>query len=139
MDRELKAVLDTNIFISILIGKGKTLSKIYEFFLDAKFTPVLSLPLYSEIIEVITRGKFKGCFKEKEEKFKELLKTDTIFVIPSSKLDISRDPKDNMVLETALEAKANFIVTGDKDLLSLKAFPISIITPKKFLEHLLMK
>ncbi len=48
---------------------------------------------------------------------------------------VCRDADDNMVLATAIAAKANFIVTGDDDLLVLKKFEdISILSPRQFFE-----
>jgi uncharacterized protein len=50
---------------------------------------------------------------------------------------ICRDPNDDMVLATGMAAKANLIVTGDQDLLVLKAYEgIDIISPRRFLERL---
>lgn len=48
---------------------------------------------------------------------------------------VCRDPKDNKILETALEGNAQYIVTGDPDLLVLKQFQgIRIVEPREFLE-----
>ncbi len=57
-------------------------------------------------------------------------------VIPKEKVDaVEEDKKDNMVLECALEAKAEFIVTGDHHLRTLKEFRnITILTPREFIE-----
>ena len=50
---------------------------------------------------------------------------------------IKDDPKDDMVLECAVEGKADFIVSGDPHLLKLKEFrSIKIVTPKQFLDLL---
>ncbi len=58
-------------------------------------------------------------------------------VFPSKRLNLCRDAKDNMVLECCLEAKAGFLLTGDKDLLEIKNLPFSlkILSPKEYLEH----
>jgi predicted nucleic acid-binding protein len=56
-------------------------------------------------------------------------------VIPIEKISLCRDIEDNKILECALAGKVDFIVSGDKDLLSLHLFKnIPIITPRKFLE-----
>lgn len=50
-------------------------------------------------------------------------------------ITICRDPKDNKLLELAVSGNANFLVTGDKDLLVLNPFRgIEIIVPRDFLE-----
>jgi uncharacterized protein len=61
-----------------------------------------------------------------------------ILVNPRRKLSICRDPEDNMVLECCLEARASFLVSGDKDLLDLRDLPfaLKVLTPRQFLETL---
>lgn len=133
MKKELKVVIDTNVIISAVIGRNPTLIKIYNAFINNLFTPVFSPSLQEEIFNVIKRPRIRRYFRGQEiEKFEELIKVDAIFVIPTKKLSLCRDPKDNIVLETAI-ARANFIVTGDKDLLILKScLGIPIINPREF-------
>ena len=63
--------------------------------------------------------------------------TKTIVVHPRKKISVCRDPSDNMLLECCLESEADFLITGDKDLLDLKALPftLTILTPRKFIEQ----
>jgi putative PIN family toxin of toxin-antitoxin system len=57
--------------------------------------------------------------------------------IPKTLNAVPRDPEDNAVLECALESKAEFVVSGDKDLLVLKVFRgVQIVRAKEFLEIL---
>jgi putative PIN family toxin of toxin-antitoxin system len=57
--------------------------------------------------------------------------------IPKSLEAVPRDPDDDMVLECAIEGRAQFIVTGDKDLLVLKTFrDIQIVRASEFLKIL---
>lgn len=134
MTKELKVVIDTNVIISAVIGKSATLVKIYNSFVNNLFTPILSPSLQEEILNVVKKPHLRRYFRAREiKRFKELIKVDTILVIPTKKILICRDAKDNILLETSLEAKADFIVTGDKDLLVLKSFfGIPIIEPHKF-------
>ena len=62
--------------------------------------------------------------------------TKTIVVHPREKISVCRDESDNMLLECCLESKADFLITGDKDLLDVKALPfaLTILTPRKFIE-----
>ena len=62
---------------------------------------------------------------------------NTIRVIVTGKLSgICRDPKDDFILECAETGKADLIVTGDKDLLSLKTYgAINIFTPRQYLDN----
>lgn len=137
MKEEIKVVIDTNVFVSALIGKSQTLLRLYNAFIDSEFTPILSLPLYLELLEVINRPEVNRYFRPGEaERLKELLSIDTIFVVPTHEINVCPDPEDNLILECALEG-ADFIVTGDKALLDLKSFHhIPILTPKEFLSRL---
>ena len=62
--------------------------------------------------------------------------TRAILVNPRRKLSICRDAEDNMLLECCLEAKARFLVSGDKDLLDLRDLPfdLRVLTPRQFFE-----
>ncbi len=54
-------------------------------------------------------------------------------VSPDQKVNVCRDKKDNFLIESALEGKADYLVTGDDDLLLLNPFQnIKIIKPKDF-------
>jgi len=61
----------------------------------------------------------------------------TIVVYPRKKIFLCRDPEDNMLIECCLESKANFLTTGDKDLLDMKplTFQLKILSPRKFIEQ----
>lgn len=58
-------------------------------------------------------------------------------VNPKRKFQICRDPKDDMLLECCIEAKADFLVTGDADLLNVAELPsnLRIVTAREFLEE----
>jgi len=57
-------------------------------------------------------------------------------VHPVQKIHICRDPKDDIVLECCLAAKADFLITGDKDLLEIDtlSFELKIVSPGAFLK-----
>jgi hypothetical protein len=71
--------------------------------------------------------------KVNHEQFKALITGIAAFasvarvVFPQKTLSLCRDPKDNMVLECCHEAKADILVTGDRDLLELKDLPFPLI------------
>jgi putative PIN family toxin of toxin-antitoxin system len=65
-----------------------------------------------------------------------LLKTNAHFVPSIPKIEICRDKNDNMVLGTALAGEAEYIITGDKNLLDIKKYKkIKIVTAKDFLKE----
>lgn len=102
---------------------------------DGKYQLFVSKEILDEIFDVLSRGKFKlerriiSLFLHEIEEASEL-------VFPSEKVfDVVRDIDDHMILECAIEASADAIVTGDKDLLVLKAFKnISILQASEFLD-----
>ena len=77
-----------------------------------------------------------------KEQFKALIVgiasfvSKAIVVSPRKKLFICRDPEDNFVLECCLEAEADILISGDKDLLEIKNLPfkLKILTPRMYLK-----
>lgn len=114
-----KIILDTNLWISFLISKK--LDTIDELLLRGKITLLFSQELIEEFTNVTLRPKFKKYFS-KEDILKLLSFFDLYgkLIIISSSIEICRDFKDNFLLNLAVDGKADFLVTGDEDLLSLK-------------------
>ncbi|MBU3934129.1 MAG: putative toxin-antitoxin system toxin component, PIN family [Candidatus Omnitrophica bacterium] len=136
----LKAVVDTNVFISGLL-KSPSCRKIIDCLKKSKFILIISPQILDELIGVIARPKFHNVIVRKTaEKLIETIKTQASLVKPSQRVDvIKEDSADNRFLEAAIEAKADFIISGNKHLLLLKAFRnIPIVTPAKFLKMLKM-
>jgi putative PIN family toxin of toxin-antitoxin system len=131
----LKAVFDTNIFISAFAIPGGKAEEAYLLGLKGRFILCSSIPILTE-----TAQKLREKFGWDEDKITHLLRTIAgvaIIVKPHSHFHLLPDEPDNRVLECAEEAKADFIVTGDKHLLSLKHFQnIDIITLSDFLKKL---
>lgn len=133
----MDAVVDTNIFISGLLGSGPC-RKIYLSFKEGRFNLFISEILFEELKFILERPKFNLLINRQErEEMLSFIKFRAVFDKPKEKVNICRDIKDNKVLECALETNPNFIVTGDTDLLVLKTFRgIPILKPKEFLTHL---
>jgi len=127
-------VVDTNIFISALL-KSKNCAKILEALKQNKFQLVISKKMTEEFLFVVERPNFEFSESEKIELKELLIEKSKSLLNPAEKISVCRDEKDNMVIECAVDGNADFIVTGDKDLLVLKSFrKIPIITPRKFLK-----
>ena len=129
-----KAVVDTNVLIGIFLGSHNCLA-VREAFLAGLFDIVISPELASEFIVACRKPKLSKLIHPQDvTDTMELLKSDAEWVAPRVKIAASRDPKDNPVLECAVAGKADFIVSGDKDLLDLNSFQkITIINPRQFL------
>jgi len=116
----MKAVFDTNIFISAFIIPGSQGEKAFLLARQRRFELYTSVPILTE-----TANKLREKFNQSEEDIKEALKMISRaaeVLKPSIKLDVLEDVPDNRILECAVEAKADVIVTGDRHLLKLKKF-----------------
>ena len=141
----MKIILDTNIYISAFCFGGNCI-KVLEIIQSFNFEIFLSNEIYEEIRAKFLDGRvekiLKGKFIEKDAiKFLDLIKLSTLNHNPKTKTTLCRDPKDNIILELAGEIGANYIITGDKDLLVLNPFvagnqKTQIVTVSQFLEIL---
>ena len=130
--QELKVVIDSNIIVTILKGPH-SLSAIYSAFKTGRFKLIVNAELLKELAFVLSRPRLRISAADIKELFK-LIKMRAIRVdLGQEAITICRDPKDNFILQLAVESKADLIVTGDKDLLVLSPFRrIAIIKLKEF-------
>jgi putative PIN family toxin of toxin-antitoxin system len=131
-DNTVRVVIDTNIWISFLIGK--TLSGLSEAIISGQVIVLFSNDLFSELIEVLNRPKFKKYFSASaiEELIALLYEKDELIEIINN-FNQCRDPKDNFILDLAVSGHANYLVTGDADLLILNPFHgVEIISYQAF-------
>lgn len=129
----MKVVIDSNLFISSLFGK--ITSKLVQDIVIQKFNLVTSQKQINEICGVLRRPKFQNKISEKQVNEIEqiIIKHGTLVDTPGIIFDC-RDPKDNFILEMALNGKADFIITGDSDLLELNPYKeIKIIKFSEFI------
>ena len=130
-----KATLDTNILISALGWRGNP-KQVFDKIVNGEVELVISNEQFNELSEAIEYPKFQFTQQQKD-RFKSLVLELSNFVKPLERIDaVKKDPDDNMVLEAAVAGNAEYIVSGDSDLLKLKEFRgIKIRTPRKFLEE----
>ena len=130
--KSIKVIFDTNVWISFLIGKR--LSFIKNHISSGQISIVTTEQLLKEIMEVTSRERLKKYFpKESVTELLELLDTIAEKVKIKSTHFINRDPKDNFLLDLIDFSKADYLVTGDKDLLVHNPFKSAIIlTPANF-------
>ena len=131
----MRVVLDTNIFISSILG-GR-LKIIVDEWKAGKFKLIVSEAIAREYLDVINRPKFKIPQIEIVTATEYLLK-NAEFVTPEEKIVvIVADSTDNKFLEAAVAGKVNYIVSGDGHLLDLGSFrDIPIITARDFIDLL---
>lgn len=131
-----KVILDTNLWISFLISEN--FSQLNEYIENESITFIFSKELIEEFIEVASRPKFKNFFDNQDiEKLLEKFDLFGKLIDINSDLQYCRDIKDNFLLNLAVDGKADFLVTGDNDLLVLKKIKnTKIITFKELIKHL---
>jgi putative PIN family toxin of toxin-antitoxin system len=132
----IRVIVDTILWISWLISRD--LKKLDKIFLDKKTKLIFSLELLEEFIEVANRPKLRKYFKKEDlEVLIGLIDEKAEFISVKSNLDLCRDPKDNFLLSLAIDSKANYLLTGDNDLLELKTLKqTQIITIADFIQRL---
>lgn len=131
----MKAVFDTNVFISALVFGGipRNILLLAD---EGRFELVVSKQILAELRGIL-RTKFRYGRKELDE-VETILTSVGIVVDPRHKIrKITADPEDNMVLECAIEGDVDYIVSGDKHLLDLKTYKrVKILSPASFFDSL---
>jgi uncharacterized protein len=135
--KKIKVVFDTNVWISIFLKKA--LSEEFAQIND-QISLFISKDIILEISKVLMYPKISKILKESGILEKEILQAiskNSTIVNPNIKLKvIDEDTEDNKILECALTAKADVIVTGDKHLLIISKFrKTKIVTPREFLDY----
>jgi len=118
-DRLIRAFIDTNIWISALITLGGPPARILRAFLDNRFVPVISQPFLAELEEVLQRDRIRRRLQYSDDEVVSILESLAEIGIPGypiGTLRLCRDPKDDIMLETAIEGGANYIVTRDDNM-----------------------
>lgn len=135
--KNIKVIFDTNVWVSFLIGKR--LSFISRYISSEQIKIITTEQLLNEIKEVTSRERLKKYFPQQSvSELIELLETiaDKVEISPTH--FINRDTKDNFLLDLIDFSKADYLVTGDKDLLLHNPFKTAtILTPADFEKVLL--
>lgn len=142
MKNDLRAVIDTNVLISGLFGiKNSPSFKILQSIRAQKIILVVSPVILEEVGDVVNRNRIvkltKMSLDERVDFIDMLIERSDVTVGKQLVGRVGRDIKDDKFLACAVEGKANFLITGDGDLLVLKEYEgIKIVTPRKFLRIL---
>ncbi len=134
--RTIKVILDTNIWISFLITKNfNSLDKLID---EGKVKLIFSEELIEEFITVVKRPKFDKYFTNSDIiSIINLFNTYGKLVKVSTNNTECRDLKDNFLLNLAIDSKADYLVTGDSDLLVInKIKKTKIITFKELIKSI---
>ena len=141
MEHKLRAVVDTNLFISGLFGKDTLSATLQNLWINREFELATSIEILREVSRVLQYPRIRERFQPKKEtirRFFRLIFRKAVVTKGLYKTDrITADPTDNIFLACALEAKADFIVSRDPHLRNLKQFHgIKIVDVKEFVERI---
>lgn len=130
----IRAVIDTNLLVSYALTKGPTLSRLVIHWEKGAFVYLTSSPIIKELKEVLKRPYLREKMAANPQLLIDIAEADTEQVTGKLVLEgVCRDPKDDIFIACAVEGEADYIVTGNKDLLDLDEYRgIKIVRPGEF-------
>lgn len=133
-NRDCRIIIDTNLWISFLISKE--FEKLDSLLLTQKCTLLFSRELIDEFLEVVERPKLRKYFDSEDvENLLTVIHEIAEFVDVSSNIIFLKDSKDDFLLSLAKDGKADYLITGDKELLNVEKFgSTEIMTMTDFLK-----
>jgi uncharacterized protein len=131
----LKAVFDSNIFVSALAMPGGQAERAIDLVLDARVNLCISKEIIHEVLGVLAQKFSKG--PEELSRTAMFLSELAELVVPRKKLAVLGDEPDNRILECAATGNADVIVTGDRAMLNLKQYQeVRILSLRQFLDEI---
>ncbi len=137
----LKAVLDTNQFISGLIVKEGVPAQVLDVWHRGVFTLLTSSAILAETREVFSYPRIRKKYRLSQQDIDDFItQVEKAAVLTPGRLALSvvkEDPDDDMILACAVEGGADYVVSGDPHLLKMRSYEgIPIVTPRDFLTRL---
>ncbi len=128
----MRVVFDTNVLVAAFVVEG-VCSKILQRARKKQFHLIVC-PIIVQEFERVLLKKFFATREEVRNALQVVLEATHSTIHPSPlNQPVCRDPDDDAILACALEAKADYLVTGDTDLIELKAFKrLRIVSPRDF-------
>ena len=135
----MRATLDTNLYVTACISPNGPSARIIALWRNDRFDLSTSDPVLAEFDDVLSRDRIRRLVRQPPGWIAALrrdLHDRAMRVIPEA-VQAARDPADDPILGTAVAASADYLVTGDRDLLDLGSFRgIPITTARQFLDLL---
>lgn len=133
----MRIVIDTNILISAVFFGGIP-RNIIDLVINEKISACMNEEILSEYEDTAFKMNAKGKWHINQEIFDRFL-SEVELVGTETVVDVCRDPDDNKFIACAVDAKAIYIVSGDKDLLTVGNYDeIEIVTATEFYERYLL-
>ena len=128
----LRVILDTNVIVSGLLHSEGTPAVLLKLAVAKQFRCFVSESLLVEYTEVLGRRYFR-LDRQRVVRFMKDFSELVVVVAPRKKLAVSRDSGDDKVLECAVEARADFIITGNTRDFPMQYHGVRVVKPKDFL------
>jgi len=136
--KKLKVVLDTNTILSALLCREGNPAQVLVKAGSGEIINHISKDILKEVKEVLSRPKIVERTTDHERRYLiHFIESTSVLVTPKKKLNvITEDAADNKILECAKEAKAGYIISGDRHLLKLNEYEeIKIVPSSEFLKR----
>jgi uncharacterized protein len=127
-----RVVIDTNVVVSGLLRPKGAPATILDSAIAQRFRFFVSEPLMEEYREVLARD-YLHLDQSRAARFIKALREVAMPVVPRKKIAVAPDPDDNLVIECAVEAGADFVVTGNVRHFPLQFHGVRVVTPRDFL------
>jgi len=133
----LYAVIDPGVLVSALVAPKGAPGQLLDLVLEQRFELVASPRLIGELTGVLLRERFRryASAAEVHEFVADLAAVATLVPDPPDPAPIARDPNDDYLIALAVAARADMLVSGDRDLTDLAEPPVPVLTPRAFLDR----
>ncbi len=134
----MRIVLDANVIVSALINAESVPDRVFRAWEQDAYTLITSPALLAELERVLFYPRIRSRLPFDDAGVREIVTDIAIrseVLKPRGTIDaVERDPADNRILEAAVAGYADYIVTGDRDLLEVGRYDrVEIVTPSVFL------
>jgi len=132
----MRVVVDTNVIVSALLFRSEV-SQIHKLWKEGIFIILLSKPIIDEYLRVLAYPRF-GLLPEdiKYLLYREVVPYSEVVDVTSSLSVVNDDPDDDKFIALAVDAKADFIVSGDRHLLDIGEYEgIPVVSVSDFLKR----
>jgi uncharacterized protein len=118
-ENDLRAVIDTSVWVSALINPAGFPARVLAAFLDGRFTLLVSDPLLHEVAASLSKPRIARKYEIKMDAINRLLnafreRAENVPVFGS--IQVCRDPNDDFIIETAIRGRAGMVVSRDDDI-----------------------
>jgi hypothetical protein len=146
IDLLVRVVIDTNVWISALINPHGAPARLFQAIQEGRVQLVISPPLRGEVEEVVQRRRIRHRIRRDDREVAAFIDATCALALSMPTIEgmgYCRDPKDDLIVETAIVGGARYIVSRDEDLTrdlnlvdALRELGIDVLTVARFLELL---